>query len=51
MSKIDEIEKRINDGDNITIEPDGTVRDLTDAEIASREADERRAKEKLAARA
>ena len=51
MSKIDEIEKRIDNGDNFTIEPDGTVRDLTEAEIANREADERRAKEKLAARA
>jgi hypothetical protein len=50
MSRIDEIEKRINAGDNITIEPDGTVRDMTAAEVASREEDERRAKEKVAAR-
>lgn len=51
MSKIDEIEKRINAGDNITIEPDGTVRDMTAEEVAKREADEQRAKEKVAARA
>jgi hypothetical protein len=50
MSKIDEIEKRINAGDNITIEPDGTVRDMTEAEIAARDEDERRAKEKAEAR-
>ena len=29
MNTIDEIEKRINAGDKITIEPDGTVRDMT----------------------
>jgi hypothetical protein len=51
MSKIDEIEKRINAGDHITIEPDGTVRDLTPAEIATCEADEKRAQEKVAAKA
>jgi hypothetical protein len=50
MSKIDEIEKRINAGDNITIELDGTVRDMTPEEIAMRETDEKRAKEKAAAR-
>jgi len=50
MSKIEEIEKRINAGDNITIEPDGTVRNMTAAEVASREEDERRAKEKFASR-
>ena len=50
MSRIDEIEKRINDGDNITIEPDGTVRDMTPVEIATREADEKRARDRLAAR-
>lgn len=50
MSKIDEIEKRINAGDNITIEPDGTVRDMTELEIAEREANEKRALEKMVAR-
>ena len=29
MNTLDEIEKRINAGDKITIEPDGTVRDMT----------------------
>jgi hypothetical protein len=48
MSKIDDLEKRINAGDDITIEPDGTVRDMTPAEIAAREADEKRAREKIA---
>jgi hypothetical protein len=47
MSKIDEIEKRINNGDNIMIEQDGTVRDMTVAEIASRDEDERRAKARV----
>lgn len=41
MSKIDEIETRINAGDDFTIEPDGTVRDLTAAEVAERKADEK----------
>jgi hypothetical protein len=50
MSKIDEIEKRINAGDDITIEPDGTVRDMTPAEIAEREANEKAARERIAAR-
>ena len=50
MSGIDEIEKRINAGEDITIEPDGTVRNMTAAEIAGREEDERRAKEKVAVR-
>lgn len=50
MSKIDELEKRINAGDDITIEPDGTVRDMLPTEIAARDADEKRAKEKVAAR-
>ncbi len=51
MSKIDEIEKRINAGDNITIEPDGTVREMTAAEVAERDAAEKKAKEKVSARA
>lgn len=48
MSKIDEIEKRINAGEDITIEPDGTVRAMTADEIAAREADEKNAREKVA---
>ena len=50
MSKIDDIEKRLNAGDNIKIEPDGTVRDMTAAEIAAREADEQTAREKALAK-
>ena len=50
MSKVDEIEKRINAGDDFTIEPDGTVRDMTPEEIAAREADEKKQRERLAAR-
>ena len=50
MSKIDEIEKRINAGDDITIEPDGTVRDMTPEEIAEREAAEKKQRERVAAR-
>jgi hypothetical protein len=45
--KIDEIEKRINAGHKIVIEPDGTVRDMTPEEIAMREADEKRSREKV----
>ena len=48
MSKIDEIEKRINAGDEITMDADGTVRDLTQVEIAARDAEEKRAREKVA---
>jgi hypothetical protein len=50
MSKIAEIEKRINDGEDITIEPDGTVRAMTPDEIAEREAAEKRQREKIAAK-
>ena len=50
MNTIDEIEKRINAGDKITIEPDGTVRDMTPAEIAAQTADEKRQQERVAAR-
>lgn len=50
MSKIDELEKRINAGDKFKIEPDGTVRDLTAGEIAAIEADKKLAKENVAAR-
>lgn len=50
ISKIDEIEKRINAGDDITIEPDGTVRDMTPVEIATRDAAEKQQLERVAAR-
>lgn len=50
MSKIDEIEKRINAGEDITIEPDGTVRAMTAEEVAAREADEKAARDKVEAR-
>lgn len=49
MSKIDEIEKRVNAAEDITIEPDGMGRAMTPAEIAAREADEAKAREKVAA--
>ncbi len=51
MSKIDELEKLINAGEDIKIEPDGTVLYMTPAEIAAREADEKKAREKVADRA
>lgn len=50
MSKIDEIEKRINADEDFTIQPDGTVRDMTPEEIASREATEKAAREKVESR-
>lgn len=51
MSKIDDLEKRINAGDsNFTIQPNGDVRDLTPQEIAERDAAEKRQQEKVAAK-